>query len=120
MGSGVVFVHNNFPAQFRDLAQTLLARGVRVAAIAGQNAPGMDGIPMGRYALDRGTTPGILPLAVRAEADLIRASGALRIAKGLKDGGIDPAVIVGHPGWGETTFLDEVWPDARKVAFAEF
>src|SRR5476651_168372 len=101
MPSGVLFVHNNFPAQFRDLTQTLLDRGVRVVAIGGQSAPGVAGVPIGRYALDRGTTPDILPYAVRAEADLIRAAAAFRIGKALKADGFDPAVIVGHPGWGE-------------------
>jgi glycosyltransferase involved in cell wall biosynthesis len=120
MPAGVLFVHNNFPAQFRDLAQTLLARGVRVAAIGAQAAPGVAGVPIGRYALDRGTTAGIFPYAVRAEADLIRGAAALRMAKALKAEGFDPAVIVGHPGWGETTFLDEIWPQAKQVMFAEF
>jgi glycosyltransferase involved in cell wall biosynthesis len=120
MPSGVLFVHNNFPAQFRDLAETLLARGVPVAAIGAQAAPGVAGVPIGRYALDRGTTPGIFHYAIRAEADLIRAAAAFRMAKTMQAEGIEPAVIVGHPGWGETTFLDEIWPAARRVAFAEF
>ena len=87
MPSGVLFVHNNFPAQFRDLANTLRERGVPCAAIGGPNAAGIDGMPIGRYGMRRGTTPGILPLAVRAEADLIRAEGALRIARALKERG---------------------------------
>jgi glycosyltransferase involved in cell wall biosynthesis len=120
MPSGVLFVHNNFPAQFRDLAQALLDRGVKVAAIGGETAPGVAGVAIGRYALDRGTTPGVFPYAVRAEADLIRAAAAFRMAKVLKEAGFDPAVIVGHPGWGETTFIDEAWPDAKRVMFAEF
>jgi glycosyltransferase involved in cell wall biosynthesis len=120
MSGGVLFVHNNFPAQFRDLVNSLLARGVPVAAIAAHAAPGVEGVPIGRYALDRGTTPGIFHYAVRAEADLIRGAGALRMAKALKAEGFDPQVIVGHPGWGETTFLDEAWPDAKQVLFAEF
>src|SRR5512143_2542903 len=117
MPSGVLFVHNNFPAQFRDLAETLVARGVPCAAIGQAAAPGIEGMRIGRYALERGTTAGIFPFAVRAEADLIRAAGALRIAKALKADGFEPAVIVGHPGWGETVFLDEVWPNAKQLMF---
>lgn len=120
MPSGVLFVHNNFPAQFRDLAETLVARGVPCAAIGQRAAPGVQGVRIGRYALERGSTEGLLPFAVRAEADLIRGAGALRMAKALKAEGFDPAVIVGHPGWGETIFLDEVWPDAKQVMFSEF
>lgn len=75
---------------------------------------------MARYNLPRGSTPGILPEAIRAEADLIRAKGAFKAARALKDEGWDPAVIVVHPGWGEATYLAEVFPQARQVAFAEF
>jgi glycosyltransferase involved in cell wall biosynthesis len=120
MSSGVLFVHNNFPGQFGDLAQVLMARGVPCLAVGQDHAPGVNGVKIARYGLARGSTPGIFPLATRAEADLIRARGAYNAAKALKQEGWDPAVIVSHPGWGEMTFLAEVFPNARKVAFAEF
>lgn len=120
MPRGVLFVHNNFPGQFRDLAQTLVARGVPCLAVGQDHSPGLEGVRLARYGLPKGTTPGILPLAIRAEADLIRATGAHSAAKALRHEGWDPAVIVGHPGWGETLFLDDLFPKARQVAFAEF
>ena len=120
MPAGVLFVHNNFPAQFADLAATLVARGVPCAAIGGAAAPGLPGVKLGRYGLSRGSTSGIFPLAVRAEADLLRGASALRMAQQMKQTGFDPAVIVGHPGWGETVFLREAWPQAKFVAYAEF
>ncbi|MBL8554590.1 MAG: glycosyltransferase [Phenylobacterium sp.] len=120
MPAGVLFVHNNFPGQFRDLAQTLVARGVPCMAVGQDHAGQMAGVRTARYALPRGTTAGIYPLAVRAEADLIRGRSAYDAAKALKLEGWDPQAIVGHPGWGETTFLGELFPAARQVAFAEF
>jgi glycosyltransferase involved in cell wall biosynthesis len=120
MSGGVLFVHNNFPAQFGDLARTLVARGVLCAAIAGSAAPGVEGVSLARYSLRRGSTEGIFPLAVRAEADLLRGSSALRVAKVLKEKGFTPDVVVGHPGWGETVFLREVWPGVPMALFAEF
>ncbi|WP_309606069.1 glycosyltransferase [Phenylobacterium sp.] len=120
MPAGVLFVHNNFPAQFRDLAETLVARGVPCAAIGSETAPGVQGVRIGRYSLPRGSTTGMFPLAVRAEADLLRGRSALEMARALKAEGFDPAVIVAHPGWGEAIFLDEVFPDARRVMFSEF
>jgi glycosyltransferase involved in cell wall biosynthesis len=120
MSEGVLFVHTNFPAQFRDLAQTLVARGVRCAALGQSGSPGVQGVRIGRYAIDRGTTPGMQLFAVRAEADLIRGTCAMRMAQAMKAEGFEPQVIVGHPGWGETIFLDEVWPNARQVLFSEF
>ena len=120
MPDGVLFVHNNFPGQFADLAKTLVARGVPTLAIGQTHAAGVEGVRMAKYGLDRGSTPGLLPLAVRAEADMIRASGAFRVAKALKAEGWDPAVIVAHPGWGESLFLQEAFPNAKLIAFAEF
>ena len=120
MSRGVLFVHNNFPGQFRDLAEALVARGVPCCALGQDHAGAVDGVRVARYALPRGTTPNIFPLAVRAEADLIRGRSAFEAARSLKHEGWDPAVIVGHPGWGEMTFLRELFPNARQVVFAEF
>lgn len=120
MPAGVLFVHNNFPAQFRDLAQTLVARGVPCLAVGQDHAGNLAGVRTARYNLQRGSTPGIFPLAVRAEADLIRGRSAYDAARALKLEGWDPQVIVGHPGWGEMTFLGDLFPDAKQIAFAEF
>lgn len=120
MPRGVLFVHNNFPGQFRDLARTLIARGVSCCAVGQGHSPGMEGVRLVRYNLPRGTGQDVFPLAVRAEADLIRGRTAYDAAIHLKTEGWDPAVIVGHPGWGEMVFMAEVFPDARQVAFAEF
>jgi glycosyltransferase involved in cell wall biosynthesis len=120
MPHGVLFVHNNFPGQFADLASALMAHGVPTVAIGQNNALGVAGIRLAKYAPHRGSTQGLLPFAVRAEADMIRGMGAYRAAKALKAEGWDPAVIVAHPGWGESLFLREVFPNAKFVAFAEF
>lgn len=120
MPAGVLFVHNNFPGQFRDLAQTLAGRGVPCMAVGQDHSGQIPGVRAARYALPRGTTPGIYPLAVRAEADLIRGRSAYEAAKALKHEGWDPQVIVGHPGWGEMTFLGDLFPAAKQIAFAEF
>lgn len=120
MPAGVLFVHNNFPGQFGDLARTLVARGVPCIAVSQDHGGVVPGVRSARYGLSRGTTPGIFPMAVRAEADLIRGRGAYDAAKALKLEGWDPQVIVGHPGWGEMTFLGDLFPQAKQVAFAEF
>lgn len=120
MSDGVLFVHAGFPAQFRDLAGVLLARGVECRAIGGPDANPFPGVPLERWSYFRGTTPGIFPLATRAEADLIRARAALEAARRLKDQGFSPRLIIGHPGWGETVLLREVFPEARQILFHEF
>lgn len=118
--AGVLFVHNNFPGQFADLASALVAKGVRVAAFGQNHAPGLPDVPMIRYGIPKGSTPGIHTLAVRVEADLIRGEMGWRAALRAQEGGFSPDIIIGHTGWGETLFLDRVWPDAKQVAFPEF
>jgi glycosyltransferase involved in cell wall biosynthesis len=120
MPRGVLFVHNNFPGQFVDLARELVARGVPCLAVGQDHAPGLEGVRLARYRLPRSSTPNIFPIATRAEADLIRARGAFDAARALKAEGWDPVAIVAHPGWGETTFLAELWPTAKRISFAEF
>ena len=120
MPSGALFVHNNFPGQFRDLIGFLVEQGVPCAGIGQNHAIGMEGVQMGRYGLPKGTGSDVFTYAVRAEADLIRGWGAYRMARQLKAAGWDPAVIVGHPGWGEMAFLEELFPGTPQVAFAEF
>lgn len=116
----ILFVHNNFPGQLGFIAEGLKAKGHRCAAIGSETAQGVPGVPLRRWRTTKGTTPGILNLAVRAEADLIRGRAAADCALNFREQGLDPKVIVGHPGWGETLLLKEIWPKARMVLHGEF
>jgi glycosyltransferase involved in cell wall biosynthesis len=115
-----LFVHNNFPAQFKHLAPALLSRGWDLRAIGSPTARAMDGIPLLRYQLNRGSTEGVFPLAVRWEADAMRGAAVAAAADRLRLEGFQPDLIVGHVGWGETLFLKDVWPNARSLLYAEF
>ena len=120
MPAGVLFVHNNFPSQFADLVDALVARGIPCAGLGSATARSVNGVRVAKYSLPRGSTPGMFPLAVRAEADLIRGRAALEGARALKEEGFDPQIIVGHAGWGETSLLSDAFPDAKQVLFGEF
>jgi glycosyltransferase involved in cell wall biosynthesis len=115
----VLFVHNNFPGQFGFIASALKQRGMRCAAI-GSETSRSDVIPVRTWKLARGTGKDIFPLAIRAEADLLRGRAAAEVAVGLRDQGFNPQLIIGHPGWGETTLLSEVFPNARQILHGEY
>jgi len=117
--ANILIVHQNFPGQFPHIAEALLARGDKVAAIGGKTARARPGIDFRRWTSDRGTTKGIFDPATRAEADMIRGVAAARAAHGLKRDGFTPDVIIAHPGWGETIFLKEIWPEARVILLGE-
>ena len=44
--SDVLFVHNNFPAQFGFIAEKLHADGHRVAAVASETGRGFEGLTL--------------------------------------------------------------------------
>lgn len=118
----VLFVHQNFPGQFRHMATALAAdRANRVAALC-INEPGYPtpGVTIARYRPARSASKEIHPLAANFEAKVIRGEGAVAGALELKRRGFDPDLIVGHPGWGEMLFVNEVWPEARTLHFLEF
>lgn len=117
--ANILIVHQNFPGQFPHIAQALRARGDKVAAIGGKTARAQPGVDFRRWSTERGTTKGIFDPATRAEADIIRGVAAAQAAQQLKRDGFTPDVIIGHPGWGETLFLKEIWPEARLILLGE-
>jgi len=116
----ILFVHNNFPAQFRFLAEVMSRRGDQCAAIASHTGQIIQGVPLARWRARRGSTQGIFDPATRAEADLIRGYAAAECAMALKNQGFTPDLIIGHPGWGETLLLREIFKEARQILYGEY
>ena len=51
---------------------------------------------------------------------MIRGEACFRAALQLREQGFQPDVIIAHPGWGESLFLKQVWPQARLGLYCEF
>jgi len=82
---------------------------------------GQGGAPGGGFdATKRGTNPKIHPWVTDFETKTIRGEACLRAALALKRSGFHPDMLIAHPGWGESLFLKEVWPQARIGIFCEF
>jgi len=115
----ILFVHQNFPGQYKHLAPALAKRGHRVVAVGMANRTLTD-IEYVQYKAKRGTTKAIHPWVVDYEAKVIRAEACAEACLELQKGGFTPDVICAHPGWGEALLLREVWPDAKQLHFVEF
>jgi glycosyltransferase involved in cell wall biosynthesis len=117
----ILFVHNNFPGQFRHIVVAAQIAGYQIEAISSSSSPReFSGIIPRRWGLSRGTTLGIYDPATRAEADLIRGAAAANEARALKASGFTPDLIIGHPGWGETIHLTIIFPGVPQILFGEF
>lgn len=118
----ILFIHQNFPGQFKHLAPALVQRGHRVVALTMQKVPSeqWQGIRLVPYSVSRGTTANVHPWVADFETKTIRAEAAFYKMRMLKKEGFMPDVVVAHPGWGESLFVKEVWPDARLGIYCEF
>lgn len=115
----ILFVHQNFPGQFPHLAPALAARGHQVLALTDEKNQRPSPVRVLRYKSPDPVTAGNAlgrPYAEFAERGLLAARGA----RAMRDRhGFVPDVIIGHPGWGETLFLREIWPKATLLVYAE-
>jgi glycosyltransferase involved in cell wall biosynthesis len=119
----ILFIHQNFPGQFRHLAPALAGRGHEVCALAwGKQGEAGDwqGVRVTRYASTRGTSKEVHAWLADMETKVIRGEACLAAARRLHAGGFTPDVIVAHPGWGESLFLKTLWPRARLGIYCEF
>ena len=118
----VLFVHQNFPGQFKHLAPALAARGDQVVGLnlQAQEERMWSGVRIVPYQVGRGTTPNVHPWVADFETKTIRGEACFHAARRLRDSGFGPDVIIAHPGWGESLFLKDVWPKARLGIYCEF
>jgi glycosyltransferase involved in cell wall biosynthesis len=117
----VLFVHNNFPAQFRNVAEALTdIGGFELAAIGAESAHAVEGVALHRYASPPVDVSGTHPFARRFDAESWRAEQVLMAASALAASDFTPDVILGHCGWGETLPLRAAFPKAKLVVYAEF
>jgi glycosyltransferase involved in cell wall biosynthesis len=118
-GMNLLFVHQNFPGQFKHLAPALAQAGHRVHAFAidGKDVPGVQVL---RYKPARGNSRDTHPYAREFETKVIRGEACAAMAMQLKAKGYAPDVIIANPGWGESLFLTDIWPQARMLGLFEF
>ncbi len=105
----ILFIHQNFPGQYRHLAPALAARGDQILAIAAPQAPGLDGVPIKRYSLPQ-QVPSCHPWAADFQTKCVRGQAVARLAAQRRDEGFQPDLVIGHPGWGELLAIKDVFP----------
>ena len=99
----ILFIHQNFPGQFKFLAPALVKQGHTVVAMTMQktDAKEWQGVQLVKYSANRGTTPNVHPWVSDFETKTIRGEACFRAALQMKAQGFTPDVIISHPGWGD-------------------
>ena len=116
----ILFIHQNFPGQFRHLALALKADGHDVRALA-MGGAGLPAIPMTRHQTQPPPTGGSgAPWLKEFESKVLRGASALGAMVALDQNGWRPDLVIAHPSWGEALFVKDLWPRARLLCYLEF
>ena len=116
----ILFVHQNLPGQFKHLAPALAKQGHNVVVLHINDCPPLPGVKLVRYQPQGRSGQGTHRWLVDLETKTIRGEAAYHAARQLQQSGLTPDVIVAHPGWGESLFLQQVWPAARLGIYCEY
>jgi glycosyltransferase involved in cell wall biosynthesis len=116
----ILFIHQNFPGQFRHLAPALASAGHRVEALAMHRRTPPAGVGQHAYGLRRSPGRDTHPLLREAEAKVLRGEACAAAMLQLARDGFQPDLILANPGWGEALFAKDVFPRARLVSLLEF
>lgn len=121
----ILFVHSNYPAQFRHLCQHYSQFDCHQVVFLSQGkewtAPQDGDVHLQKYQLGRDPEGKLChPYLKRFESAVLVAQACLREAIKLRQQGFEPDLIVGHSGFGSTLYLKEVWPKARFVGYFEW
>lgn len=118
----ILFIHQNFPAQFKFLAPALISRGHELSCLtfSPDSKNKVAGVTYFGLPINRSSTRDIHPWLADFETKIIRGEAYFRVANELNNKGYMPDVIIAHPGWGESLFLKEVWPTSIMAIYCEF
>ncbi len=116
----ILFVHDNFPAQFGPIGEYLAAKGWEAVFGTARKDVRHPTIKTFNYAPHREITKGVHPYAGTYEKAVINGQAVARACFDLKRKGYNPDVMVAHSGWGPGMFLKDVWPEARYVGYFEW
>lgn len=112
----VLFVHTNYPAQFRFLVKEYVARGWSVA-FASHTCKHPPLAAVRHVPLQQGRPKLKGSKLEKLEAGSLQAFAALLQAKRQ---GLKPDLIYCHSGWGLGPFLKDLFPRARLIAYSEW
>ncbi|MEZ0332023.1 MAG: glycosyltransferase family 4 protein [Methylophilaceae bacterium] len=117
----IIFIHQNFPGQFRHIVQDILAEGGhQIVSLCEPHAPGMQGVQRINHSPARKVTTGIHPYIADTEAHVLRGQGVAKALLELKKTGFEPDIMVAHMGWGEAIYPKDIYPNVPLLTFFEF
>lgn len=116
----ILFLHRNFPAQFRHLAAYYASNPEnQVFFITARKEYGIQGVTKLVYKLAREVPDSSHRYLKFFEESIIHGQAAAQAALVLKNKGIIPDIIFGH-SWGPTMFMKDIFPNTPLLCYFEW
>lgn len=116
-----LFIHQNFPGQYRHVVQHLAGlKGHDVRFITQPNENAISGVKKLAYPKDERGPINCHAYSVEIDRAVYAGAAVADVCRKLHEEGFRPDLVVGHSGWGETLFVKDVFPDTPLLANFEF
>ena len=117
----VLFLHTNFPAQYRNIATALAQEQGNQVMFGTMRAEGeLPRVGKGVFKTHREPHPETHPYIRPLETAVLQGQGVYRLAQALKQRGFVPDVVCGHSGWGVSLYVKDAFPAARLLSYFEW
>lgn len=118
----ILFLHPNMPGQFKHLARAFGAEGGhRIYFVTKHRSAEIPGVTRVTYALKKAENKDTHRYLKLTERAVYQGQAAWRACKHIRDSEkFIPDIIVAHPGWGDTLFLRDLFPNVPVLHFCEF
>jgi len=119
-----LFIHDNFPAQFRHLAPLIANSGkhrvVFLTNLQDAEQQPLPGVEIHRYELHRGPNEQTHHYLHSTEDAVLRGQAVLKALNTLLEKGFQPRVVVTHGGMGLGLFIKDLLPQTVHVGYFEW
>lgn len=116
-----LFLHSNFPAQYRHVALALAKDKNNQVVFGTKNRDtNLPGIYKAIFEPSRNPHPATHHYVRPLESAVLHGQAVFKLIEKLKAQGFVPDVICGHSGWGPTLFIKDAFPDTPLICYFEW
>ena len=120
----IVFIHGNYPAQFRHLAAALGQSGqhrvIFLTARDDASAQPIPGVTIRQFQLHRSPNASTHHYVMATEEAVLKGQAVLRGLNDLIEEGLNPRLVISHGGMGLGLFVKDLLPQAIHIGLFEW